>query len=533
MTNLYRTGLGHWRSGLVAASMLLVLAGCTATPSETEVAVPTAPLPLGDFSYAANPCLDPLIPGAPLQPFGDDFTCGTLTVPQDRTQPGGATITIPVARQRAQNPQSAMPPLLTLTGGPGGSGLLDGLISYSGLDLNKDRDVIYIDQRGTLRATPFVPCPQVDAVMQSLLAKPYTNPATEAAGTAAVAACSEQFRGQGIDLDVFNSLENAADVASLRLALDIPEWDVYGVSYGSDLALQYLRDYPDGIRAVVADSVVPPQMNLADSLWPNAARGFDALGGACNAQPACQAMLPDLVGTLTAAVSDLDAHPQVVSVTAGDGPPVDVMVDGYKLVFLVNSASLAANGLVDMPAIIAAAARGDITPAAQLLAASAQPSPIPLVGSGLTYGVFCGEAVAHTSADAMFGAAKKSLPQFPDAVLGLTPQLPWLVGDCAAWNVGAVPDRVAQPAHSTVPVLLLSGGLDGVTPPGNADLAKATLPNAVAVTFPGSGHGVLTQSDCGPAAVTGFLDDPSSSYRPQCLDTVVIPPFSTSLVGPG
>ncbi|MDI9915826.1 hypothetical protein QM600_11365 [Rhodococcus sp. IEGM 1379] len=267
---------------------------------------------------------------------------------------------------------------------------------------------------------------------------------------------------------------------------------MYGVSYGSDLALHYLRDYPDGIRAVVADSVVPPQMNLADTLWPNAARGFDALGSACDAHPACQAMLPDLVGTLARTVTYLDAHPQVVSVTAGDGPPVDVMVDGYKLMFLVNSASLAANGLVDMPAIIAAAARGDVTPAAQLLA-SVQPSPVPLVGSGPTYGVFCGEAVAHTSAEAMFGAAKKSLPQFPVAVLGMTPRLPWLVGDCAAWNVEAVPDRVAQPADSTVPVLLLSGG---------------------------------------PAAVTGFLDDPSSSYRPQCLDIVVIPPFSTSLAGP-
>ncbi|NMM87911.1 hypothetical protein B2J88_26735 [Rhodococcus sp. SRB_17] len=496
------------------------------------MADPAAPLPLGDFTYAANPCLDPLIPGAPLPPFGDDFTCGTLIVPQNRSQPGGATITIPVARQRAQNPQSEMPPLLMLSGGPGGSGLLDGLISYSGLDLNKDRDVIYIDQRGTLRATPFVPCPQVDAVMQSLLDKPYTDPATEAAGTAAVAACSEQFRAQGVDLDVFNSLENATDLASLRLALEIPEWDVYGVSYGSDLALQYLRDFPDGIRAVVADSVVPPQMNLADTLWPNAARGFDSLEAACDAQPACQAMLPDLTGTLATAVTDLDAHPQLVSVTAGDGSPVDVMVDGYKLASLVNSASLATNGLVDMPAIIAAAGRGDVTPAAQSLA-SVQPSTVPLVGSGLTYGVFCGEAVAHTTAEAMFGAAKNALPQFPDAVLSLTPQLPWLVGDCAAWNVDAVPDLVVQPANSTVPVLLLSGGLDGVTPPGNADIAKATLPNAVALTFPESGHGVLTQSDCGPAAVTGFLDDPSASYRPQCLDTIVIPPFSTSLVGSG
>ncbi|NMM87912.1 hypothetical protein B2J88_26740 [Rhodococcus sp. SRB_17] len=518
---------------MVAAAMVFVLAGCTGTPSETEVTDPSAPLPLGNFSYAANLCPDPLIPGMTLPSFGADFTCGTLTVPQNREQPDGAVVTIPVARQRVQNPTAAMPPLLMLAGGPGESGLVDALVTYSGLDLNKDRDVIYFDQRATLRATPFLPCPQVDVFMQGALAKPYSDPGTKAASNAAVAACSSQLRGEGIDLHAFNSLENAADVASLRLALGLSEWDVYGVSYGSDLALQYLRDYPDGIRAVVADSVVAPQMNLADTMWPNAAKGFDALEAACDAQPACQAMLPDLVGTLATAVTDLDAHPRMVSVTAGDGSPVDVMVDGYKLASLVNSASLATNGLVDMPAIITAAGRGDVTPAAQLLATGAQPAPVSIVGSGLFYGVICGEAVAHTSAEATFGAAKNALPQFPDAVLSLTPRLPWLVGDCAAWNVGAVPDKVAQPANSTVPVLLLSGGLDGVTPPGNAELAKATLPNAVALTFPESGHGVFTQSDCGPEAVTGFLDDPSASYRPQCLDTVVIPPFSTSLAGPG
>ena len=58
------------------------------------------------------------------------------------------------------------------------------------------------------------------------------------------------------------------------------------------------------------------------------------------------------------------------------------------------------------------------------------------------------------------------------------------VRDCAAWDVGTVQDRTLRPAHSTIPVLLISGGLDGITPPGNAALAQATLPNAVDPTLP-------------------------------------------------
>ncbi|MFC4605389.1 alpha/beta fold hydrolase [Rhodococcus kronopolitis] len=516
------------RTGMFAVSVtvLMVLSGCTSAPSGADGA---APLPVGQYSYAANPCPEPVLPGASLPPLGADFVCGTLTVPQDRTRPDGGTVTVPVARQRARNPQPSQPPLLTLAGGPGGSGLLDAVTVYQGLGLGADRDVIYLDQRGTLHATPFLPCPQVDDYLRGALARPFTDPPTAVGGSAAVGACGTQLRGQGVDLAAFNTLENAADLAALRLALNIPEWDVYGVSYGSDLALQYLRDYPDGVRAVVADSVVPPQMNLVDSLWPNAAAGFDALSAACAAQPACHAMVPDLSATLTAVVADLDAQPRTLPVETDDGPPVEVLVDGYKLTLLVNSAALYSGGLVEVPAIIAAAARGDVAPAAQRLARLVQPTHTPVVGSGLTYGVFCGEGAAHTSPETAFDAAQKVLPQYPVAVLRLTPQVPWLFGDCAAWDVGTVPDRALRPAHSTIPVLLLSGGLDGITPPGNAALAQSTLPNAVALTFPESGHSVLTQSECGPAAVTGFLDDPSPSYRPPCLDSVVAPPFATEV----
>lgn len=531
MTNPSRTGRRPRRrtgSFAVAVTTLMVLSGCTSAPSGTDTATADGvPLLLGSYSYVANACPSPVFPGVP--PLGADFACGTLTVPQDRARPDGATVTVPVARQRAQDPQSAMPPLLTLAGGPGGSGLLTAVTAYRDLGLNENRDVIYLDQRGTLHATPFLPCPQVDAYLRGASARPYTDPATAAGSNVAVGACGTQLRAQGVDLAAFDTLENAADLAALRLALNLPEWDVYGVSYGSDLALQYLRDYPDGIRAVVADSVVPPQMNLVETLWPNAAVGFDALAAACAAQSACHAMLPDLTGTLAAAVTDLDARPRTVTVTTGDSPPVEVMVDGYKLTFLVNSAALYAGGLVEVPAIIAAAARGDVARAAQWFARATQPTSTPSAGAGLTYGVFCGEGLAHTSPEAMFDAAEKALPRYPDAVLRLTPQMPWMVGDCAAWDVGTVPDRAGHPAHSTVPVLLLSGGLDGVTPPGNAALAATTLPNAVALTFPESGHGVLTQSDCGPAAVTGFLDDPSTTYRPPCLGSAVVPPFATAV----
>ncbi|MDT2003786.1 alpha/beta hydrolase [Rhodococcus opacus] len=83
-------------------------------------------------------------------------------------------------------------------------------------------------------------------------------------------------------------------MADLRVALGLDEWNVYGVSYGSDLALTVLRDHPDGVRSVVLDSVVPTQSNIIGEFWPNAAEGYRALFDACAAQPACAGRLPRL-----------------------------------------------------------------------------------------------------------------------------------------------------------------------------------------------------------------------------------------------
>ena len=79
----------------------------------------------------------------------------------------------------------------------------------------------------------------------------------------------------GSDLSAYNTTVNA-DIADLRTALKIDQWNGYRVSNGSELALQLLRDHPEGIRSVVLDSVVPPQTNPMTQFWPTAPKGFEA-----------------------------------------------------------------------------------------------------------------------------------------------------------------------------------------------------------------------------------------------------------------
>jgi pimeloyl-ACP methyl ester carboxylesterase len=514
----------------------LLVAGCTAptvnqqessSPPSTPAAAGT--LPIGPYAYSDAPCPDPLIEGLQLPPLGADFTCGRLTVPEDRSKPEGKQISIAVARLKSSSSAPKPEPLLMLSGGPGGTGLVDAVVAYGQLNLNRDRDVIFIDQRGTLHSDPFLGCPEIDTFTQQAVAWTTADAETESKDLAAVAACRERLIGEGIDLRRFDTGENSADLAALRLALKIPSWHVYGVSYGTDLALQYLRNYPDGVVSEVLDSVVPPNMSLITSFWQSAASGFHELSTVCSAQPACVRMLPDLEGTLTAAVNELNARPRTIKVTLPDGQSVNAVIDGYKFANLVVSRSLVPGGYDDIPAIIAAAGKGDIRPAAIAIAAAAQPTPSPVVGYGLAFGVFCRESIAYTTKEAVLEAGKQVLPNYPDQVLEFTLQTPRFFADCGVWDIGKAPELSQQPVQSSVPVLILTGQLDAITAPSNAEFVVPTLPNSTALEFPDSAHGVLTWSSCGPDTVTGFINDPQKDYRPACLTGLKSPTFTTKI----
>ena len=160
------------------------------------------------------------------------------------------------------------------------------------------------------------------------------------------------------------------------MALKIDNWHVYGVSYGSDLALQLLRDHPDGIRSVVLDSVVPPQTNAMTQFWPTAAEGYRALFEACAAQPGCAAAYPNLARDFTTTVQRLTKTPLSVDLPAANGQPARrVVIDGYTLANLVVVASLSRGSYAALPQTISAIANGDGTAAAKAVLAG-----IPMTG---------------------------------------------------------------------------------------------------------------------------------------------------------
>ena len=117
-------------------------------------------------------------------------------------------------------------------------------------------------------------------------------------------------RATGVDLNQYNTVAVADDVADLRIAMGIKEWNLFGVSYGTMVALVTMRAHPDGIRSVVLDSVIPPDIG---SGAPEVAATFErvtkVLFDGCAKDARCHAKYPDLAGDVKAVVQKLDATP--------------------------------------------------------------------------------------------------------------------------------------------------------------------------------------------------------------------------------
>jgi pimeloyl-ACP methyl ester carboxylesterase len=513
---------------VVLVAALLLATACTSAQAPTA-----APADMVEkvekvdmvAEFAEAPCPTPNVPGVPQLDLGPEFRCGYLTVPEDRSDPDVRTIRIAVARVGAASPTPRPDPVVWLTGGPGGTALASASVLVRG-GVNRDREIIFVDQRGTLHADPFLSCPEIDRFTVEALGLSVLDPATTERSNAATRACRDRPTGQGVDLADYDTGENAADIADLRTALAVPVWNVYGVSYGSDLALQLLRDHPEGIRSLVLDSVVPPQVNLIEGFWPNAAEGYRALFDACRAQASCAATYPNLGEEFTATVQRLAEEPLVVDVPAADGTSTRVVIDGFTFANLVAVASLSPGNYAGLPFLIHEVATGDGRAAAEAIVTGV--TPPGLVGYGLTLGVFCREQTAFTDTARIQAAGKQALPDFPDPVLARPPQAPRIVEDCAVWDAGAVGEAVHDVARSDVPVLMLSGSFDAVTPPSWARVAAGSLPRSRIVEFPGLGHDVVAASDCARSIMTDFLEQPEGGYDTSCRDRMANPEFTTS-----
>lgn len=503
-----------------ATAALVLQTAVGPAPSSAVSPSPGESRPAAPPRFVPGPC-----PATPEQIAAlSTARCGFLEVPENRAHPGRRTIRLAVAVIPAASARPAEDPVVFMAGGPGGD-TFDDIPFLTASGLNRDRELIIMAQRGNRYDQPNLACPEVDRFNAKAVGLRYDARSTGRLLLRAVKECRNRLTASGgIDLSAYNTTENAADFADLRKALRIARWNVYGYSYGSNLALTYLRRHPQGIRAMALDSVTPPRVVSLPWTWSSAREGIAAVFAACAAEPRCKSRYPDLPRTLTQQVRRLEARPLTLNARPPrGGDPVKVVLDGGAIVDL-----LVANAVrpVDVPAAIEELAHGRPERFAQARAAGSAPA-VGETAHGLIESVACSEWVPGHSASDLLKAGRRAFPGWPDTVLAQAPQLPFQKESCRVWDV---PDRTRiqrVATSSAVPALIVSGTFDTKTGASWGRYAARTLSRSTTVRIPGIGHWVVPQSPCAQRVLASFLARPTAPDT-GCAAGLTPKPFTIS-----
>jgi pimeloyl-ACP methyl ester carboxylesterase len=424
--------------------------------------------------------------------------CGTLDVPEDRRHPQGRRLTIFVAVLPANTLTPAPDPLVLIAGGPGQAATTLGPFALQLGSIRRTRDIVLIDQRGTGRSSP-LDCPafapdehaefDIDPVPKSLL-------------------CAWQLAAKGVDASQYTTSAWVADLDEMREALGYRQVNLWGGSYGTRVAQEYLRRHPEHVRSVVLDGVAPPSMRISFDVWRTRDDALDGVITACRASPPCRAAHPDPAATLGQIRGALEGGKTVTVRDPRTGVSREMHLDFETIVGALQPLTYAPEAASLIPELLALAKNGEYAPllAASLVVAGDLPEQF---NAALFYSVTCAEDVPRVTRDERInGVADGRVRALARRAIAV----------CDQWPKGVYPPDFATYVKSDVPVLLLSGGLDPVTPPAYGDEVAKGFPNSRHVVAGGFGH-IVSPHACAPRLIAAFVDKAGVATLPQaCID---------------
>jgi pimeloyl-ACP methyl ester carboxylesterase len=443
------------------------------------------------------------------KPLGYEVECGYLTVPEDRSQPEDAMIRLHVAVFRSFSPDPAPDPVVHLYGGPGGS-LLDNVTFYlqaGGDEILRKRDYVLFNQRGTRYADPFLDCPGSNDQAWEAARNGLSYAERDAQGVEFILDCYQDLLNQGINLKAYNSTENAADVRDLSLALGYDRVNLYGVSYGSRLALTVMRDHPDIVRSAIIDSGYPTQVFINNEFALSAARAFDLVFDSCESDVDCRTRYPDIEGTFYKVIDMLNAEPVRISLSKGT-----VSIDGDNIIDLTFGSLYTfygTDGVIWIPHMITVADEGNLSTLSHAFEVMFAEDDF---SEGMYYSVICREEVPAGSYETARALAADLPEQLQDHYVS-----PSMFSICETWDSGGIRPGEKDPIESSIPALVLTGQYDPITPPAYNWILAQTLSNSFYFEIPGIGHGAMRGSDCALEIGLQFLDDPTTEPDASCL----------------
>jgi len=455
---------------------------------------------------------------------GENSRCGYVYVPEDRSNPNSPVIKLTVKLYKSTSPNPKPDPIVFLQGGPGSPSLMmhaarkfDSMIA----PYLAERDFIIFDQRGSGFSEPSLYCNESAAFVEQAQ-NFYTYKDIAPTMIDVMSKCRARLTAQGIRLESYNSIENAADVDAIRQALGIDQWNLMGVSYGSRLALSVMRYHPEHVRSVVIGSIDPPNSKyhwgIADS-----ERLFKDLFERCESDPACNAGYPNLEDIFFKAIEKYNAKPLRLVIkdpfpgSAIDGKTIHWNFTGGQVSGILYGEMYSAELIAKAPGLIYAMYRGDMDIIKKLVSRNILMAPAYLNFVHLL-AIDCMDKYAFETRQSMqaaydFHARSGGLEWARSMTYGR-----FVVDLCDALvDTNQIDPNFQSPVISDLPTLILNGDLDSATPPDYAIIAAATLKNSQLFILNGVGHSPLVEGQCPIDMVKQFLKAPMKKVDASCM----------------
>ena len=413
--------------------------------------------------------------------------CGSIKVPLYRGAPNGGGRTLKVQFRvfpRTDRSKPALEPIVAAEGGPGYP-TIDSADSYLFMlgPLHRRHDMIVMDNRGTGRSG-VLKCSRLQAQKGT-----YSRE---------VGRCARRL---GRAANAYGTGAAADDLAAVLDKLGVPLVNIYGDSYGTYFAQTFAVRHPGRVRSVVLDAAfgvegfdpwIRQESVGLRYAWPEL----------CRRTVGCDV---DALAELGRWAVKLQRKPLVATGRDADGGSQRVRIDGAALGQLAADGSFYYTIYRDLLAALRAYERGDPDPLARIAA-----EDLPFTGGGPveSYSEAAYAAVACHDYPTLWNTAS-SIPErraeydaararlepeayapFPNDIWLKSIYINQYVTGCIEWPAPQYPDPPVPPgvSYPTVPVLVLDGDLDLVTPLGDSAQAASLFPNSTFVVVPNVGH---------------------------------------------
>jgi pimeloyl-ACP methyl ester carboxylesterase len=401
--------------------------------------------------------------------------CGSVKRALDPSRPGGVQIEVHYAVLPALARNKKPDPVFFFAGGPGQSAIeiAPAVASMLGRFTNR-RDIVLVDQRGTGRSAPLV-CEPDDPAL------PLAEQFDVTRQRARQAQCLDGLKAlpHG-DLRFYTTTIAVADADAVRAALGADKINLIGGSYGTRAALEYQRQFPQHVRRMVIDGVAPPDMVLPASFSTDNQAALDALFAACAKEQACATREPRLGERFRALLASLPRKVVLTHPATGKAETLEMTRD--MVLGMARGPLYVPSLAAALPVAIGEATRGRFEPMASLAIAFGGGGRRSMqLAAGMHFAVVCAEdwprlAQSGDLPGLDFGSA------FSETYRDACPRVARGEVPAAFYAMGPAPSAT----------LVLSGGIDPVTPPRHGErAAKALGAKALHVVVPNAGHGVM------------------------------------------